>query len=73
MVRSVLGSPVARVPVEGRGPDGPYRYYGHKGFDYRELAREIEERFMVSRRIFTPMPRLGAAVNSQVWFLCAPR
>src|SRR4051812_20937796 len=37
LIRSTAGLPIARVPVEGDGPDGPYRYYGHKGFDYRDV------------------------------------
>ena len=70
MLRSILGLPVTRVPFEGRGATGPYRYYGHKGFDYRDVAREIAERFTVRERLFSPMPRLGAALNSQAWLLC---
>ena len=70
MVRSVLGLPIERVAFEGRSASGPYRYYGHKGFDYRDLAREITERFTIRQRLFSPMPWLGAALNSQVWFVC---
>jgi SAM-dependent methyltransferase len=67
MLRSVLGLPVARVAFEAQGAEGPYRYYGHKGFDHRDLAREIAERFTIRQRLFSPMPRLGAALNSQAW------
>lgn len=71
--RSLMGLAIPREPLEGRGPDGPYRYYGHKGFDYRDVARELAERFTITRRIFSPMARLGALLNSQAWFVCAPR
>ena len=54
-------------------PDGPYRYYGHKGFDYRDVRRELSERFTIARRIFTPMRMLGPVLNSQAWFVCTPR
>ena len=73
MLQSLFGVPVARVAFEGQGADGPYRYYGHKGFDYRDVAREIAERFTVRQRLFSPMPWLGAALNSQAWFVCEPR
>lgn len=73
IVRAVAGSAVARVPFEGRGPDGPYRYYGHKGFDYRVLARELAERFTITRRLFSPMPWLGPLLNSQTWFVLESR
>ena len=70
MLQSVFGRAVKRVVFEGRSADGPYRYYGHKGFDYRHLAREIEERFTIRQRLFSPMSWLGPALNSQVWFVC---
>jgi SAM-dependent methyltransferase len=73
IVRSVFGARVPRVAFEAHGDDGVYRYYGHKGFDYRELAREIGERFTVKQRLFSPMPWMGAALNSQVWFVGAAR
>lgn len=73
MLRSIAGLPVGRVAFDGRDADGPYRYYGHKGFDYRELAREIDARFAIERRLFSPIGWLGPVLNSQAWFVCAPR
>jgi len=73
MLRSIAGLPIARVPVEGRGPDGPYRYYGHKGFDYRDVARELAARFTIAQRFYTPMRLLGPILNSQAWFVCSSR
>ena len=70
LVRSVVGARVPRVAFEGQTAEGPYRYYGHKGFDYRELAGEIAERFTIRQRLFSPLPWLGAALNSQTWFVC---
>ena len=55
----ILGVPIERVAFEGRGADGAYRYHGHKGFDYRDLAREIAARFTIEQRLFSPMPWLG--------------
>lgn len=52
---------------------GPLEYCGHKGFDWRVLAKEIAARFRVEQRLFTPLGRLGAMWNSQVWFVCARR
>ena len=73
ILRSVAGLPVRRVTFDGRDADGPYRYYGHKGFDHRELAREIEARFTIERRLFSPIGWLGPTLNSQAWFVCVPR
>jgi hypothetical protein len=49
------------------------RYSGHKGFDWRILAAEIAQRFVIEERRFTPLPALGALLNSQVWFVCRPK
>ena len=73
MLRGLAGARVTRVAIEGRGPDGPYRYYGHKGFDYRDVARELADRFTIARRVYSPMRMLGPVLNSQAWFVCAPR
>ena len=51
--------------------NGPLEYCGHKGFDWRILKKEIAARFAVEQRLFTPLGRLGAMWNSQVWFVCA--
>lgn len=72
MLRSILGRPIDRVVFERQSETGPYRYYGHKGFDYRDLAREIAARFRIRQRQFSPLPALGPALNSQVWFICEP-
>jgi SAM-dependent methyltransferase len=73
ILRSLFGIAVERVVFEGRSAGGAYQYYGHKGFDYRDLAREIEERFTIQQRLFSPMAWLGPALNSQAWFVCEPR
>ncbi len=70
LLRGVFGRPVARVPVERAGPSGVYRYYGHKGFDYRDVERELAERLTIVSRRFTPMPIAGPLLNSQAWFVC---
>lgn len=70
LARSMAGLPVPRVVLEGRGPDGPYRYYGHKGFDYRDVARELAQHFTIARRIYTPVRGFGPLLNSQAWFVC---
>jgi len=71
--RALVGGRVARVALEGRGPHGPYLYHGHKGFDYRDVARELAGPFTITRRLYSPMPMLGAFLNSQAWFVCTPR
>jgi SAM-dependent methyltransferase len=70
MIRSVVGASIARVPLEGHGPDGPYAYYGHKGFDFRDLEHELAERMTIVQRLFTPLPLFGPLLNSQAWYVC---
>ena len=71
LMRAVLARPaLARAVYTVDGPVGAYTYCGHKGFDWRELEREIRARFTVERRMFSPLPLLGPIVNSQVWFVC---
>ncbi|HEX6465013.1 MAG TPA: hypothetical protein VFZ98_11180, partial [Vicinamibacterales bacterium] len=72
MIRGVLGGRVGRVPVERVGREGLYRYYGHKGFDYRDVERELAEHFTVAQRLFTPIRLTGSLLNSQAWFVCRP-
>ena len=74
LLAAVRGGPnLARAQYTVQGPAGPIEYCGHKGFDWRVLEREIEARLRVERRLFTPLGRLGPVLNSQVWFVCAPR
>jgi len=72
IVRSVFGRAVTRVAVERVGPQGAYRYYGHKGFDYRDVERELATRFTIVSKRFTPIPIAGPLLNSQAWFVCRP-
>lgn len=69
LLRSAVGARIPRVTMHGDGPDGPYHYYGHKGFDYREVRVDLSRRFRLKQCVFTPMKWLGPIVNSQVWFI----
>ena len=71
--RAFAGLGVTRPVLEGLGPGGPYHYHGHKGFDYRVVAGELAAHFSIARRLYSPMPALGAFLNSQAWFVCRPR
>jgi SAM-dependent methyltransferase len=46
---------------------------GHKGFDFRSLEHELRERMHVERKLFSPIPVLGAMVNSTVMWRCRTR
>lgn len=72
LLRAMAGLEVPRVKYQGRGTAGPFAYYGHKGFAWRDVQREIEERLIVERRTFSPLPWAGATLNSQAWFICRP-
>ena len=64
---------LARAQYTVQTPAGTIEYCGHKGFDWRILEREIAARFVVERRLFTPLGPLGPLLNSQVWFVCTSR
>jgi SAM-dependent methyltransferase len=51
----------------------PYRFHGHKGFNWRIVEREIAAVFDITERRHSPMPALGSVLNSQVWMVCRPR
>jgi SAM-dependent methyltransferase len=73
LARSLLGARVPRIAFERDGPGGRYAYYGHKGFDFRDLQRELSERLTIDRRLFTPLRFMGPLLNSQAWFVCMPK
>jgi 2-polyprenyl-3-methyl-5-hydroxy-6-metoxy-1,4-benzoquinol methylase len=74
LIAAALARPrLARAEYDVETPAGRMRYCGHKGFDWRILEAEIASRFTIDDRRFTPLPGLGALMNSQVWFVCRPR
>ena len=75
LVRMLFAGERTTVPREEYrgGADGTSRFTGHKGFNWRRLQRVVGERFAIERRLFSPLPLLGAFLNSQVWFVCRTR
>lgn len=74
LMNAALARPnLARALYQVQTASGLMPSCGHKGFDWRILEKEITARFAVERRLFTPLRRLGPLLNSQVWFVCAPR
>jgi len=73
LARMCFAGSVTAIPRdEYRGEDGS-RFTGHKGFNWRRLEQTIASRLDIERRLFSPMPVLGAWLNSQVWFVCRTR
>ena len=68
LARATAGLSVDRPSYAADG----YRYYGHKGFDYRQLEGELATRFRILDCRFTPLPLTGALLNSQAWYICEP-
>jgi SAM-dependent methyltransferase len=63
-----------REEHQAREDDGrTFTFTGHKGFNWRRLEALLTAWFEIERRLFTPMPLLGAILNSQVWFVCRKR
>ena len=71
MLFAGAGSSIARAETTSTAEDGTVmRFHGHKGFNWRTLERAIAARFVVERRLYSPVPFTGAWLNSQVWFVC---
>ena len=77
LARMLLAGEEARIdrPVyeTAFADGGPNQYHGHKGFNWRRLRARLARDFAVRRTRFTPLPALGASLNSQAWFVCTPR
>jgi hypothetical protein len=48
------------------------RFLPHKGFDFRDLRRELRKSFRIRREVFSPMPMMRGALNAQVLWLLEP-
>jgi len=44
----------------------------HKGFDFRWLRREINQKFLIEREFYSPLP-LPWCFNSQAFFICSKK
>jgi SAM-dependent methyltransferase len=65
---AVLGRPPLRRPIAEISPGIPYHFH-HLGFDYRALERTLQQHLQLAKKWFSPFPILGAALNSEVYFL----
>lgn len=73
MVFACSGTTIERPCFEGCQLDGtPYRYHGHKGFNWRRLRELVSHKFDLRETHFTPAGWTGGFASSQVWFLCRP-
>lgn len=70
LARMVFAGTDTAISRDEYSGDGGSRFTGHKGFNWRRLQCTIERYFVVDRRLFSPLPWLGAWLNSQVWFVC---
>jgi len=46
---------------------------GHKGFDFREVERELRSRMDIERTMYSPLPLTGPLLNSTVMWRCRTR
>jgi ubiquinone/menaquinone biosynthesis C-methylase UbiE len=49
------------------------KFHGHKGFDWRRLEEKLRSRFVIEKRIYSPLPLAPWFLNSQVWFQCSSK
>jgi 2-polyprenyl-3-methyl-5-hydroxy-6-metoxy-1,4-benzoquinol methylase len=73
LVRMTVAGPetqIERTVTSAGGGETAYHFTGHKGFNWMQVQRELEARFAIEKRTFSPMPRLRSCLNSQVWFVC---
>ena len=62
------GRPPSQRPIAEISPGHSYHFH-HLGFDYRARERLLQEQFRLVKKWFSPFPILGAALNSEVYFL----
>lgn len=67
LARMVFAGPESSI---ARPAWGDPLHHGHKGFNWHRLRRELEARFALEAVAASPVPWLGTALNSQVWFTC---
>ncbi|QNQ07950.1 class I SAM-dependent methyltransferase [Sphingomonas alpina] len=60
LLRGTFGRPIARTTE---------RRFSHKGFDFRELRKQIAERFTITEIAYSPFPALPWWLNSQAIFV----
>jgi SAM-dependent methyltransferase len=68
IVAAVLGYPPTPRPKSELSAGIGYHFH-HLGFDFRILEQKLRKHFEVSQKWFSPFPRLGAFLNSEVYFL----
>lgn len=73
LLRSVCAGPAQHVarPVHRR-EDGS-AFCDHKGFNWRRLRVQLQQRFDVVRESTSPLPWLGPQFGSQRWFVARKR
>lgn len=64
LARGTLGLSVPRVAGSR---------HSHRGFDFRELRGKILKVLDIEQEFYSPFARLPAGLNSQAFFVCAPK
>jgi SAM-dependent methyltransferase len=68
ILAAVMGRPPRQRPIGDISPGLAYHFH-HLGFDYRALDQMLRGHFQVTKKWFSPFPALGAALNSEVYFM----
>jgi SAM-dependent methyltransferase len=66
--KPLLGHPPTQRPVAEIHTGLRYHFH-HLGFDYRRLENVLKQSLQLEKKWFSPFPTLGAALNSEVYFL----
>jgi SAM-dependent methyltransferase len=66
--KALTGHPPLQRPVAEIHPGLRYHFH-HLGFDFRVLEHTLMQDFQLRRKWFSPVPMLGAVLNSEVYFL----
>jgi SAM-dependent methyltransferase len=68
VLRATLGRPPRERPLSEISPGLPYHFY-HLGFDHRRLRRQLEAKFKLQGAAGSPLPLVGAWLNSEIYYL----
>ncbi len=68
ILAAAVGRPPLLRPTSEISPGLAFHFH-HLGFDFRALEQKLRQHFKVEKKRFSPFPSLGAALNSEVYFI----
>lgn len=68
VLSAMIGKPPSQRPAAEITSGFNYHFH-HLGFDYRSLQCQIDEKYTIKSKWYSPFPGLGSMLNSEVYYL----